>query len=107
LARVASIREEISDCSERAEELTVRAQKLKRKGELRRAVVVLREACAIEEENAVRWMLLGDVLFRTGKKEDAARAMKQALYLRERWGDRARAGAIRRILLNLGRTASP
>jgi Flp pilus assembly protein TadD len=103
VAKLASIRKEISDFCDRAEELTARAQKLRRKGELRRAVVALREACAIDEENAVRWMLLGDVLFRTGKKDDAARAMKQALYLRERQGDRARANAIRRIMLNLGR----
>src|SRR5258705_6587899 len=69
---------------DRAEELTVRAQRLRRKGELRRAAVSLREACALDERNAARWALLGDVLFRMGRKEEASHALKQAVYLRER-----------------------
>jgi Flp pilus assembly protein TadD len=104
VAKSASIKRQIIDFSDRAEELTLRAQKLRRKGELRRAAVTLREACALEEENAARWMLLGDVLFRTGKREEAAEAMKQALYLRQQRGERGRVNTIRRILLNL---ASP
>ena len=92
------------DLVDRAEELTSRAQRLRRKGELRRAAMTLREACGLDEENAARWVMLGDVLFRTGKKEEAARAMKQALFLRNRRGDRAKANVIRRLILNLARS---
>jgi Flp pilus assembly protein TadD len=87
----------------RAEELTVRAQKHRRKGELRRAAVSLREACALDERNAARWVLLGDVLFRMGKKEEAAHALKQAVYLREQAGERSKANVVRRLILNLAR----
>jgi cytochrome c-type biogenesis protein CcmH/NrfG len=91
------------DFVERARDLAARAQKLRRKGELRRAAVALREACALEEGNAARWVSLGNVLFRMGKREEAAHALKQAVYLRERRGERTKANAIRRILLNLAR----
>ena len=92
------------DFADRADELTARAQKLRRKGELRRAVVTLREACALDERNSARWVMLGDVLFRMGKREEASRAMKQAVYLLERRGDRPRANVIRRLILNLARS---
>ena len=88
----------------RAEELTARAQRLRRKGELRRAAVTLREACAIDERNAARWVLLGDVLFRMGKKDEAAHALKQAVYLRERAGEKSKANVVRRLILNLARS---
>jgi cytochrome c-type biogenesis protein CcmH/NrfG len=87
--------------SERA--ISRREREARRKGELRRAAVALREACALEEGNAARWVSLGNVLFRMGKREEAAHALKQAVYLRERSGERTKANAIRRILLNLAR----
>jgi cytochrome c-type biogenesis protein CcmH/NrfG len=87
----------------RAEELTQRAQRLRRKGELRRAAVSLREACALDEQNAARWVMLGDVLFRLGKKEEAAHALKQAVFLREQAGERSKANVVRRLILNLAR----
>ena len=89
------------DFVERARDLATRAQKLRRKGELRRAAVALREACALDEENAARWAALGAVLLRIGKREEAARALKQAVYLRERGGERPKATALRRVLLKL------
>ena len=89
--------------SDRAEELTARAQKLRRKGELRRAAVMLREACALDERNAARWVALGDMLFRLGKKDEAAHAMKQSVFLRERAGEKPKANVVRRLILNLAR----
>ena len=50
------------DLAERAAELTVRALKLQRRGELRRASLTLREATALDESNAARWMLYAHVL---------------------------------------------
>jgi Flp pilus assembly protein TadD len=94
----------IAAVAERADELTMRAQKLRRRGELRRAAVSLREACALDERNAARWALLGDVLFRMGRKEEASAALKQSVYLRERAGERSKANVVRRLILNLARS---
>jgi Flp pilus assembly protein TadD len=89
------------DLAERAAELTVRALKLQRRGELRRASLTLREATALDESNAARWMLFARVLLQLGQRDDAGRAMKQSLYLRERQGEKGKASVIRRLLLNL------
>jgi len=89
------------DFEERARELTVRAQKLRRKGEPRRASMTLREACGLGEPNAARWMMLGDMLARMGARDEASKAMRQALYLWQRSGEKAKAKVIRRLLLNL------
>jgi Flp pilus assembly protein TadD len=89
--------------ADRADELTVRALRQRRKGELRRAAVSLRAACALDEENASRWVMLGDVLFRAGKRDEAAHALKQAVYLCEQSGHKAKANVVRRLILNLAR----
>lgn len=91
--------------AERADELTARAHRLRRKGELRRAVVALREACALEEGNAARWVWLADALGRTGKRDEAERALKQSLYLRQQGGEKAKANVVRGLILQLGRVA--
>jgi hypothetical protein len=64
---------------------------------------MLGHACALDERGAARWTLLGDVLFRMGKKEEAAGAMKQAIHLRERAGEKAKANVVRRLILTLAR----
>jgi hypothetical protein len=38
------------------------------------------------------------------KKEEAADALKQAVYLLERAGEKAKANVVRRLLLNLARS---
>jgi len=85
----------------RARALARRATGLRRRGDLRRAAVVMREACYLEEGCPVMWVRYADLARRSGKKDQAERALKQALWLRERAGDRARAGVIRRMLLGL------
>jgi Flp pilus assembly protein TadD len=87
----------------RAVELTARAHRLRRKGELRRACVAFREACALDEHDAARWLWFGDALARMGKRDEAERAMKQALFLRERSAEKAKANVIRGLMLQLGR----
>jgi Flp pilus assembly protein TadD len=89
------------DFAERAEELTLRALKLQRRGELRRASLTMREATSLDESNAARWMLFAQMLIRLGQRDDAERAMKQSLFLRERRGEKVKANVIRRLLLNL------
>ena len=94
------------DIAQRAAELTVRALKLQRRGELRRASLTLREATSLDEANAARWMLYARVLLQLGQRDDAGRAMKQSLFLREREGEKGKARVIRRLMLNLGGCSS-
>jgi Flp pilus assembly protein TadD len=91
--------------SARACDLAARAHRLRRRGDLRRAFVALREACALDEHNAPRWLWLADVLVRMGKRDDAERAMKQALFLRQQTGEKEKADVIRGLLLQLARVA--
>lgn len=81
--------------------LARRARRLRQKGEFRRAAVALREACALADGDAARWMLLADLHARLGKRREAERAMKQALYLREQGGEGRKAQVIRRLLSEL------
>jgi Tfp pilus assembly protein PilF len=94
------------DLASRAEELTLRALRLQRRGELRRASLTLREATAIDESNAARWMIYAHLLIQLSQRDDAERAMKQSLYLREQRGEKGKANVIRRLLLNLAGCAS-
>jgi tetratricopeptide (TPR) repeat protein len=91
------------DPVERARDLTARAHRLRRKGELRRALVALREACGLDERHAPRWLWLSDVLGLLGKRDEAEQAMRQALFLRQQTGERDKANVIRGLLLQLGR----
>jgi Flp pilus assembly protein TadD len=90
------------DQEERALALVRKAASLRRHGDLRRAVVVLREACYLAEDNASSWALYGDLARRVGKREQAEHALKQALWLRERRGERGRVRTIKKLLLRVG-----
>jgi Flp pilus assembly protein TadD len=87
---------------ERAADLTGRAHRLRRKGELRRAANLYREACALDECDAPRWLWLGSTLARLGKRDEAERALKQALFLRLQDAEKEKANVIRGLLLHLG-----
>ena len=92
-----------TDAVERARDLTTRAHRLRRRGELRRALVALREACGLDEHHPARWLWLSYVLGLLGKRDEAAQAMKQALFLRQRNGEKGKVNVIRGLLLQLGR----
>lgn len=89
------------DLADRARELTARALRLQRRGDLRRASLTLREATALDESDAARWMLYAHVLVGMGQRDDAERAMRQSLFLREQRGEKMKANVVRRLLLNL------
>ncbi len=91
----------VMDQSERACQLVRQAASFRRRGTLRRALLALQQACLVDESNAAHWVIYGDLARRMGKRAEAEKAMKQALWLRQRMGDRPRIRVIRQLLLQL------
>lgn len=95
LRRKAPAREPTQDV---IETMITRARKHRSKGDTRRAIVILREACAIDERRARTWAIFGALLLHEGRDGDAQQALRQARWLRLREGDRGRAAAIDRLI---------
>lgn len=81
--------------------LADRARRHRRRGESRRALVVLREACLRDEESASLWTLYGAWLAEDGKNDEARRAFRHALWLRTSSGEREKARVTRALLESL------
>src|SRR5262245_32228794 len=79
------------------EQLVARARRLRRKGETRRALVLLRQACALDEWRPRTYTLLGVQAAREGLVAEACQALNQARWLRARAGDKARAAVVARL----------
>jgi Flp pilus assembly protein TadD len=79
------------------EALITRARKLRERGEGRRSLVLLRQACALDEWRPRSFTLLGVQLARIGRHDEAAQALNQARWLRARAGDGPRAAATERL----------
>lgn len=80
------------------ETLIARSRRMRRRGDARSALVLLRQACSLDEYRARPFTLLGVMLTRTGKHEEAARALGHARWLRVRAGETARARVTERLL---------
>jgi tetratricopeptide (TPR) repeat protein len=78
--------------------LADRARRHRRRGESRRALVVLREASLRDEESATLWTLYGAWLAEDGKNDDARRAFRHALWLRNSAGESEKARVTRALL---------
>ena len=91
----------------RTQVLLRRARRARQRGERRQALVALREATLLAETDATLWALYGSACARANRLEEAQRAFGQALYLRQRARDTARANTLRAIIerLGLGRAA--
>jgi len=83
------------------EVLVARARRLRRKGETRRALVLLRQACALDEWRPRTYTLLGVQAAREGLRAEASQALNQARWLRARAGDEARAAVTARLAAEL------
>lgn len=79
------------------EVLVTRARRLRRRGDERAALVLLRQACALDEWRPRTFTLLGFHLAREGRADEACRALHQARWLRARAGDKARAAVTARL----------
>jgi Flp pilus assembly protein TadD len=87
--------------------LVQRAHRLRRRGEARKAMLMLREACHASENSARLWTLYAVECTRLGRRDDAVEALERALWLRERNRDAARARVTRSLLENLAQGKSP
>ncbi len=93
-----SMRLAVLSAPDPVEALVVRSRRLRRRGELRRAVVVLRQACALDDRRARSFTLLGALLLRTGHRAEAEGALRHARWLRARAGESGRAAATQRVI---------
>lgn len=78
-----------------------RARRQAERGDHRRAMLILREACFGAEADARLWVLYGMQCLRARRKDEAFRALGQALWLRERARDHARARVMRDLIAHL------
>ncbi len=77
-----------------------RAARHARAGDHRKAALALRELCA-SDGDAATWTLLGDMLRRARRLDDALVAWKQAHWLHTRAGATGRARTVARMILEL------
>ncbi len=61
-----------------------KAWRHRRRGEDRRAMLVLHEACCRQSDSARLWTLYAVQCLRAGRRDEAEKALKQALWLRQR-----------------------
>lgn len=74
-----------------AEAACARARRARRRGVVREEVNALRLACSLREHDATLWTLLAFALQRMARTAEAVEALRQALWLRQRAGENARA----------------
>lgn len=102
--RSKSLHEEIS--LTRFDVLVSKARKLRSRGEGRKALVALREACSLEEGCAWVWALYGAYLAEQKRMQEAQQAYRHALWLRKSASDVPRVRSLQHILASLGPTSA-
>ena len=80
------------------EQQVQQAQRLRRRGEQRKALLLLREACFRAGSDARLWALYAMQCWRMGRADDARQAFRQAIWFRERAGDAGRTRVLRALL---------
>lgn len=101
-------RQQPAGSESREETLLRRARRHRRRGEHRKAMLALREACYASDACPRLWTLYAMSCLRAGRSADGAQALRQALWLRQRDRDDARARVTRLLLdkLNDGELAA-
>lgn len=85
--------------------LVERARRLRRRGESRKALVALREACTRDDRAAWTWTLYAAWLTELGRSEEAETALRHAIWLRKKDGDGARVHSTERLLARVRHAA--
>ncbi|HEY3234217.1 MAG TPA: hypothetical protein VGJ84_05845 [Polyangiaceae bacterium] len=78
-----------------------RAWRHRRRGEQRRAMLALRQACHAESNEPRLWTQYAVQCTRVGRVPDAIQALRHAIWLRERNGDPSRVKVTRALLAHL------
>lgn len=78
-----------------------RARRQSERGDERRAMLILREACFAAEFEPALWVHYGLSCFLARRKDEGFRALAHALWLRERARDHARARVMRDLIAHL------
>jgi hypothetical protein len=78
-----------------------RARRQSERGDERRAMLILREACFAAESDAPLWVHYGLSCLRARRKDEGFRALAHALWLRERTRDHARCRVMRELIAHL------
>jgi Flp pilus assembly protein TadD len=86
--------------ADKAPQLERRAMRLLRRGDARKAAITLREAVALNPCGA-SYTRLGYALMRAGRRDDAVRALKEALFCFRHEDMRGRARTVARMILAL------
>jgi uncharacterized protein HemY len=77
-----------------------RARRLARQGELRKAALALRELTALCDD-AATWVMLGDMLRRARREDEAVQALREGLWRHRQAGSDLRARSVARLILAL------
>ena len=83
---------------DRARNLERRAVRTARRGQFRKAIVMLRQAANIVEQPRT-WVRLAHVLRQDGREGDAADALRRALWLHRHSGRHGRARTVAKLIL--------
>jgi Flp pilus assembly protein TadD len=87
--------------------LARRARKHRLRGERRQALLALEEACLLTEHDARLWALYAASCWRMRRYDDAARALRQAIFLRAREGDDRRVAVLEELLTGVEAGGAP
>ena len=91
---------QIAACTtdEAQDALLAKVRRARARGETRKAMVALREACMRDESAAALWTIYGAMLAKIGHEGEARRALKHAIWLRHSAGDEPRERSTRDLL---------
>jgi hypothetical protein len=78
-----------------------RARRQSARGDERRAMLILREACFAAEFEPALWVHYGLSCLRARRRDEGFRALAHALWLRERSRDQARSRVMRDLIAHL------
>lgn len=90
---------------DRLEQLVRKARKFRQKGEPRKALQTLREACLLDDQCAWVWTLYGSYLTHFHHPTEAQKAYRHALWLRRMGGDELRQRSTQALLDRLTATS--
>jgi Flp pilus assembly protein TadD len=80
------------------EQRVEQARRQRRRGDARKALVLLREACFLAGTDARLWALYAAQSWRMGRLDDTRQALRHALWLREKNHDESRARVLRTLI---------